>query len=123
MKFKVITPLMETTNLQETISFYTSVLGFTVRNTFEHEGLVVWCSLYKDAVDIMFSLPNKEMNYGRILLSGSLYIYLDDVDEYWEKIKDKVAVVYPPENFEYEMREFAIKDNNGYVLNFGASVV
>jgi hypothetical protein len=51
---------------------------------------------YKDAVDILFNLPNTVMNYGRILLSGSLYIYVDDVDGLWEKIKDKVEVVYHP---------------------------
>jgi uncharacterized glyoxalase superfamily protein PhnB len=121
MKFKVITPLMETKDLQETISFYKEILGFTLAGTFDHDGKTIWCRLYRDKVDIMFSLPNIEMNYGRILLSGSLYIYIDSVDEFWETIKDKVEVVYPPENFEYGMREFAIKDNNGYVLNFGES--
>jgi uncharacterized glyoxalase superfamily protein PhnB len=119
MKCIAITPMMETNNLQETITFYTEILGFTVRDTFEHDGQVVWCTLNKDAVDIMFNLPNREMNYGRILLTGSLYIYIECVDDFWEKIKDKVKVVYAPENFEYKMREFGIKDNNGYVLNFG----
>lgn len=113
---------METKDLQATISFYTEILGFTLLGTFEHEGTTIWCRLYKDSVHIMFSLPNKEMNYGQILLTGSLYIYLDGVDEFWEKIKDKVEVLYPPENFEYQMREFAIKDNNGYVINFGESL-
>ena len=122
MKFQAITPLMETKDLQATISFYTEILGFTLRGTFEHEGTTIWCRLCKDSVHIMFSLPNTEMNYGQILLTGSLYIYLDGVDEFWEKIKDKVEVVYPPENFEYQMREFAVKDNNGYVINFGESL-
>jgi uncharacterized glyoxalase superfamily protein PhnB len=121
MKFKELTPMMGTNDLPGTISFYTEILGFAVRDTFKHNGKTVWCTLYKDAVDIMFNLPNAVMNYGRILLSGSLYIYLDDVDGLWEKIKDNVEVVYPPENFIYKMREFGIKDNNGYVLNFGTS--
>jgi len=29
-------------------------------------------------------------------------------------------VVYPIESFDYGMREFAIRDNNGYILQFGA---
>jgi len=33
-------------------------------------------------------------------------------------VKDKVPVVYPIENFSYGMREFAIRDNNGYILLF-----
>jgi len=35
------------------------------------------------------------------------------------RLKDKVRVCYPLENFEYGMREFAIYDNNGYLLQFG----
>ena len=63
------------------------------------------------------------MNYGTILLSGSLYINVEDVDALWENLKDKCEVVYPIENFIYEMREFAIKDNNRYVINFAEPVV
>jgi len=122
MKFKMITPMLETNDLQATITFYTAVLDFTVDGTFEVDGKMAWCSLHKDEVYIMFNLPNTVMNYGRILLTGSLYIYIDEVDGFWEQVKDKVEVVYAPENFEYNMREFAIKDNNGYVLNFGQSI-
>ena len=38
------------------------------------------------------------------------------------KVKEKVKVVYPIENFEWEMREFAIYDNNGYMLQFGQDI-
>jgi hypothetical protein len=92
-------------------------------DTFEHDDQTVWCTLWKDEQSIMFNLPNKEMNYGHILLSGSLYFYLDGVDEYWQQIKDKAEVLYEPEYFPCNMREFDIKDNNGYVLNFGESLL
>ena len=32
---------------------------------------------------------------------------------------DKVPIVYPTENFSYGMREFAVRDNSGYILQFG----
>lgn len=115
--------MLETNDINGTIHFYTEMLGFTLGDTFKHDGEIVWCTLWKDELSIMFCLPNKAMNYGRILLSGSLYIYLDGVDEYWQQVKDKAEVVYEPENFPYNMREFGIKDNNGYVLNFGESLV
>ena len=34
-------------------------------------------------------------------------------------VKDHVRVCYPIEDFHYGMREFAIFDNNGYLLQFG----
>jgi uncharacterized glyoxalase superfamily protein PhnB len=121
MKFTDLSPMLETNDIKATIEFYTGTLGFALRGTFEYEGTITWCDLVRDDVAIMFSLPNQNMNYGRILLSGSLYINAEDVDALWNLLKDKCEVVYPPENFEYGMREFAIKDNNGYVLNFGES--
>ena len=37
-------------------------------------------------------------------------------------MKDKAEVVYPIEDFDYGMREFAIRDNNGYLLQFGQEI-
>lgn len=52
----------------------------------------------------------------------SLYFYPDDVDALWEKMKDKATVVSPLENMDYGMREFTIRDPNGYALNFGKPI-
>ena len=38
------------------------------------------------------------------------------------KVKDAVRVCYPIEDFDYGMREFAIFDNNGYLLQFGQEI-
>jgi uncharacterized glyoxalase superfamily protein PhnB len=122
MKLTNLSLMLETNDIKATIEFYTETLGFTLRGTFAHEGTTTWCDLVKDEVAIMFSLPNQRMNYGKIMLSGSIYINVEDVDTIWNLLKDKCEVVYPIENFVYDMREFAIKDNNGYVLNFGESV-
>jgi len=123
MKLKYLTPMLESRDMPGTIEFYTTILGFTLRGIFKQEERITWCDLVRDDVSIMFSLPNEHMNYGKILLSGSLYINVEDADEAWDSLKDKCEVVYPIDNFIYEMREFAIKDNNGYVLNFAAPVM
>lgn len=122
MKLNYLRPVLESRDIKATIEFYTTILGFSLGDSFEHEGVTTWCSLYRDEVGIMFSLPNEHMNYGTILLSGSLYINVADVNSIWDSLKDKCEVVYPVANFDYGMREFAIKDNNGYVLNFGEPV-
>ncbi len=38
------------------------------------------------------------------------------------KLKDITNICYGIENFGHEMREFAIYDNNGYVLQFGPEI-
>ncbi|HKD80926.1 MAG TPA: hypothetical protein VKH81_14610 [Candidatus Angelobacter sp.] len=44
------------------------------------------------------------------------------MDALWDEIKDRANVVYPLESFYYGMREFAIRDNNGYILQFGQEI-
>jgi uncharacterized glyoxalase superfamily protein PhnB len=44
------------------------------------------------------------------------------VDALWAQLRERIDVVYPIENFDYGMREFAIRDINGYVLQFGQEI-
>lgn len=68
---------------------------------------------------IMFRLPNAHMDEQTPALTGSLYFRTGNVTQLWEQLKDSTDVVYPLADFDYNMREFAIRDCNGYVLNFG----
>jgi len=81
-----------------------------------------WAALRKDQVELMISLPNAHEPLEKPTLTGSLYFNTTGVDALWERIKDKARVVYPIENFFYGMREFAIRDNNGYILQFGQEI-
>lgn len=118
MKLKRLFTILETENLAETISFYTGFLGFERTAVFPEED-PVWASLRNGEFEISFSLPNPHMGYGKSILSGSIYLNVDDADVVWNQLRDKVEVVYPIETFDYGMREFGIRDNNGYVLNIG----
>lgn len=53
---------------------------------------------------------------------GWATLSIDDVDALWEKLKDKAGVCYGIEDFYYGMREFAVYDNNGYLLQFGQEI-
>jgi uncharacterized glyoxalase superfamily protein PhnB len=103
--------------MDETIRFYDDVLGFECVNPIEG-----WAVLKKDTVEIMISLPNSYEPFEKPTFTGSLYFSSDDVDAPWNQIKGKTAVVYPIENFYYGMREFAIRDNNGHILQSHPSV-
>jgi hypothetical protein len=48
-------------------------------------------------------------------------MYPDDLDAAWELLKDAAPVVEPPTLREYGMREFLIRDPNGYLITFAAS--
>lgn len=119
MKLKSISPVLYTNAVQETIDFYTLTLGFSCKAYNTDWG---WASLEKNDVTLMLSLPNEHIPFDEPKFTGSLYFKVDDAGDLWDKVKDKVRVCYPLEAFEYGMLEFAIYDNNGYMLQFGAEV-
>jgi len=119
MKLQELTPMLYTANLRGTVEFYTTVLGFHCEALSEDWG---WASVRRDSVAIMLALPNEHIVFDKPAFTGSLYLYSDEVDVLWQQLKDKVKVCYPVENFEYGMREFAIYDNNGYLLQFGQEI-
>ena len=111
-----LSPMLETKDMQATLKFYTEVLGFKCDTFSEEWG---WAHFSKDEVAIMFSKPNEERNIPEPIMSGSLYIEVDDVDSVWDELKYAGNICYPIENFQYGMREFGMFDNNGYLLQFG----
>jgi len=116
MKLTGLRPMLWTEDLTGSVKFYTEVLGFDAVEVREDWG---WASLNKDDVWIMLSRPNEHMPYDKIGFTGSFYFNTDSVDALWDELKDKVRVCYGIEDFFYGMREFAIYDNNGYLLQFG----
>jgi uncharacterized glyoxalase superfamily protein PhnB len=115
-KLTALTPMLETPDIETTINFYTGILGFVAANYDPDMG---WASLKMDDITIMFALPNEHRNIPDPIMSGSLYFTSDNVDAVWERVKEQCMICYPIENFDYGMREFAIYDNNGYLLQFG----
>lgn len=116
MKFKSLKPILWTDDLGQTITFYKDVLGFAIRERNDDWG---WASLTKDGVEIMLAKPNAHTPFEEPKFTGSFYINTDDVDRVWQQVKDKAKVCYEPENFDWGMREFAIYDNNGYLVQIG----
>ncbi len=111
--------MISSANFQETVDFYTSTLGFTCDERNDEYG---WASLHRDSVEIMIAIPNDLIPFEKPIFTGSFYINTDKIDELWNQLKNKATVVYPIENFEYGMREFAIYDNNDYLIQFGQDV-
>jgi uncharacterized glyoxalase superfamily protein PhnB len=117
--FQGLIPVLRTWNFEATLEFYQSVLGFEcVSRNDEYR----WAQLRRDKAEIMFSGPNEHLGETEPIFTGSLYFQCNDVEDLWQAISSLARVCYPLEDFEYGMREFAIFDNNGYLLQFGKSL-
>jgi uncharacterized glyoxalase superfamily protein PhnB len=117
MRMKSLKPVLYVADIDAAIRFYEDVLGFECTHR-----IAGWASLLNYDVELMISLPNAHLPFEKPAFTGSFYFNPDDVDALWDKLKDKVTIVYPIEDFSYGMREFAIRDNNGYCLQFGSEI-
>ena len=123
-----VVPMLQSSDLQRTITFYTEVLGFEVTGTHEYEGELVWCSLRQDTTHLMFFFEGEhdhgdgEIHSHEPGMSGTLYFYPDDADALYETVKDRVEVQSAPQDMPYGMREFSISDPDGYRLSFGSEL-
>lgn len=107
---------MYTNEVSETVTFYVDVLGF---RCLSNDPELEWARVQLDNADIMITKPNAHISFTSPIFSGSFYFTTDAIDLLWENVRHKANICYPIEDFDYGMREFAIYDNNGYMLQFG----
>ena len=111
--------MLYTADFEATLAFYTDILNFKLEARLDEFG---WADLSRDGVEVMIAKPNAHTPFDKPMFTGSIYFNVEDVDALWAQLKDKTKVCYPIETFSYGMREFAIFDNNGYLLQFGQPV-
>jgi len=119
MKLLGLSPMLWTKHLNLTVGFYTNILKFNCDELNEKLG---WASLSRDNVQFMLAVPKQHPEFKEAQFTGTIYIHTDDVEKLWKELKDKVEIVYPIDNFETGMREFAIYDNNRYIIQFGQEI-
>ena len=117
MKLLDVTPMLTVEVMESAIAFYRDILGFQCLARVDD-----WACMGSNGVEVMLVLPNAHLPFEKPLMTGSLYFNTDDVDALWDKLKTQSQIVYPIETFEYGMREFAIRDNSGYLLQFGQRI-
>lgn len=115
MKFKTLEPMLHTLDLDATIAWYGTMLGFSCQNRMGTH----WCHLVRDQVSIMFM---HNAHFGAPNATATQYFNVDDVTALFESLKDKWPIEWGLEEMPYGMLEFAIKDNNGYLLSFGEDI-
>ena len=87
----------------------------------------IWAMIKKDGVSIMLqSIESLKEDIGvffdNISASLTLYIEVENVDELYLKIKDKVSIYKEIDTTWYGQKEFYIKDINGYILGFASKI-
>jgi catechol 2,3-dioxygenase-like lactoylglutathione lyase family enzyme len=109
-----VVPMLRARDLDETVRFYTETLGFLVTN--RSPG---WCWLLRGAASLVFFADAEPVTPA---LTGAVLFYPKDVAVEWDRLKGKTDVVRALVRMPYGMREFAIRDPNGYELRYAQEV-
>ncbi|WP_239617985.1 VOC family protein [Cohnella mopanensis] len=121
-----ITANLKVNNVKDTLVFYKDVLGFEVIVTVpEYDQPVLdWGMVKNGGAELMFQETASLEGEYPVLRNHSgvgclsLFIKVNDLEGLFDKIKDKVEVLKPIHKTFYDVNEFAILDNNGFVLTF-----
>ncbi len=141
MEHNVLIPNLMVEDVSATVRFYQDVLGFelVVAVTRMADGMgennmvtklevgqvLDWANMKANGAEFMFQsrasigeeLP--VLKDAPIAASQTLYIRWQNIDEQFERLRDKVEVVQEPIDKFYGMREWYLRDCNGYILCFG----
>lgn len=99
-----------------TAEFYRDTLGFEIAFTW---GDPPYYAIVARGDGVGIHLSERE-DTSRRIQPCSVYIFVDDVDAVYEEYKTNGLEMFaPPEDQEYGMREFEVRDMNGHFLTFG----
>ena len=125
MALKSLTPNLMVNDVEETIEYYTDILGFTLLRTVPDTGKLNWAMVKLNDVLIMFqSTTSLKSDLPRLKgekPGGGLtfYVKVDGISELHGQLTDNdVEVISDLESTFYDTIEFSIVDVNGYVLTF-----
>lgn len=125
MNLKSVTPNLVVEDVNKTIEYYQSTLGFEIIMTVPECGLFDFAMLKMDNVTIMFQSMKSYVEalpeYKDQKIGGTIFLYfsIEDLDELYNKVKKaKTEIVVDLHTTFYGMREFTMKDCDGYLLVF-----
>jgi len=127
MKLTSLTPNIMVKNVNQTLDYYTQVLGFELVDTNPTAGVLEWGYVKMGEVGLMFqeetSLKKeyeelKDYNIGAAL---TFYIRVTKIKELYEHLQQKVKIIKALNKTFYGALEFALMDINGFILTFSES--
>lgn len=125
MALNTLTPNLMVNDVEETIEYYTDILGFTVLMTVPETGKLDWAMVKRNDVLFMFqtikSLSSELPQLAGKKPGGGLtfYIKVDRITELHEELfNNEVEIISDLDSTFYNTIEFSIIDINGYVLTF-----
>ncbi|RAW02231.1 VOC family protein [Pseudochryseolinea flava] len=139
MKVEKLTPNFSVSSINETVKFYQDVLGFSlimavpesqdgIEDTIAANKQYVYALVAKDGIELMFQRSDTFhhdvtlVDQKSIGATVSFYMEVSGVDDFYNRIKKHQVTITEIKNAWYGMREFYLRDINGYVIGIAEKV-
>jgi catechol 2,3-dioxygenase-like lactoylglutathione lyase family enzyme len=119
-EFQKVVPVLKVSDIQKSVAFYTGFLGFTVAWRAANDGGGENCMLMAGATKLLLSTGSHLGD--RPQFTRTLYFHMAGVEEFFERVKSRVAIVWPLETMNYGQKEFGVRDCDGYTLAFAEAL-
>jgi uncharacterized glyoxalase superfamily protein PhnB len=123
--YKSMTTNLMVESVDDSVAFYQNVLGFSVVASVPSKSeKLQFAILSKDNLMLMLQEKNNLtaeypiLNTDKVHPSVTLYIMVDNFDELYHSLKERYEILRDIHTTFYGSKEFAVADNNGYVLTF-----
>lgn len=114
-----VTPMIHVTDVAATAEWYRG-LGFEVLAT-AHDGVeTTWAQLALGATQVMLNCGGRPPEHDR--RDVDLYVETDDVEAFRRRLDGRIELIEDLHDTFYGMREFIIRDPNGFWITFGQRV-
>jgi catechol 2,3-dioxygenase-like lactoylglutathione lyase family enzyme len=113
-----VLPCLVVTDMRRSLEFYTDVLGFTQTGYYPIESNPVRTEVRRDDVAIVLLAEAVHLTVGAPAFTGALCVFPESIDRLADEFRGKVPFAWGPEATDYGIREFAIRDPDGYTLVF-----
>jgi catechol 2,3-dioxygenase-like lactoylglutathione lyase family enzyme len=113
-----VVPSFLARDMRRTLEFYTEKLGFQQTAYYPIASDPEWTEVRRDDVTLRFYTEPPHGTRTSPVCSGTIYFYPDSVEALAVEWRGRVRFEWGPEVMDYGMREFGIRDPNGYLLAF-----
>lgn len=123
LRMRSAAPGFTVNDIEKSIAWYRDVLGFVVKERWEHEGKLAGVELLAGGVRFMLGQDDWEKGRGRVKGEG-FRIYcttVQDVDRVAAQIKARGGTLtQEPRDQPWGIRDFAVADPDGFKITIGA---
>ena len=111
-------PCLLVSDMRRSLDFYLEMLRFVQTGYYPIETDPIRTEVRRDDVAIILYTEPVHGREQTPMFTGALYLFPDAIDKVADELRGKVSFAWGPEDTDFGIREFAIRDPDGHTLVF-----